>query len=90
MTSSEFLEIYPQFQTLVALVPQALAYAANNVAPEVFGATTDQAIGLLAADWLSRHPYGQSTRADDSAGDSEWMQQFKELRARFVVRSFVT
>lgn len=91
MTTGEFLAAYPQFQSGVSLVPQALAYATMRVAPEAFGDATEMAIGLLAADWLVCSPYGQSMRSDDDKDKpSRYWRQFEQLRKERVIRAFVT
>lgn len=64
MTPTAFLDLYPEFRTGGTLVTSALDQATLRVDASRWGARTDEAIGLLAADWLVTHPQGMSTRKD--------------------------
>lgn len=64
-TATTFKERYPTFLPKAdALVVAVLAEAAAEVDARLFGATTDTAVGLLAAHKLSVDPSGAAARTD--------------------------
>lgn len=82
MTSDDFIAKYPEFRTSGALVSTALEYAELHASADVFGARTDEAVGLYAAHWLAIHPYGRSQRGDDdtkSDQETRYLLEFKRL-----------
>lgn len=58
----------PEFvPTADAVVHAAIDDALSEVDPRVFGATTDQAVGLLAAHKLAASPFGAQARLEPKA-----------------------
>lgn len=93
MTPAEFLLRFPEFASAgTALVTANIAEAAARISGGEFpGATSDVAIGYLAAHLLWVSPFGSSMRLD-SAGEeltSRYWAEFERLRLERVPRIIV-
>jgi hypothetical protein len=77
-----FRVAFPEFGANVAdaLINAKLADAANQIDPELYGPTTDQAHGLLTAHLLALAPGGQMARLKSDSSKSTYGEQFNALR----------
>ena len=91
-TATTFKAAKPEFgATPDAVVTTALTDAADECDERVFGATYDQAVGLLAAHKLSIAPGGQPARLKGMApGDTTYLLEWKRLARKKAGGPMVT
>lgn len=89
-TSETFVARYPEFVPAGSLVAGALADAALMVDVNIYGALTDRAIGLYAAQILARSPFGRTLRQVEKDGNkTPYDDDLNELKMRVLPRMVV-
>jgi hypothetical protein len=77
---------FPTFKkTNPAFVEATLARASRMISPLVWGAQTDDGIGLLTAHWLSQDPLGTTTALESGASQRTVYGDQYEAMKRAVV-----
>lgn len=90
MMPTRFLVRYPQFKSAGSpLIQASLTEAALFVEPAIYGAKTDYAIGLFAAQQLARSPWGQTQRLSDDESKTIYDDAIDELKKTIGVRMVV-
>jgi hypothetical protein len=91
VTADSFIAGFPEFRNAGALLTEALNRAALMVDPNVYGARTDLAVELYAAQWLARSPWGRTLRlVKEDGSETPYDKRLEELKRSAVPNMFVT
>jgi hypothetical protein len=88
LTTEEFLDRFPEFQTGSPIVGLKLAEAHRMFDEALFGDLYLDAVGYKAAELLAFSPYGKNSRLSDKTTETTYRKALEDILSRIPASPF--